>query len=74
MHNWLLLYICQKNTYQSAVLRSISQYLAPKFASLSQPQKPEVVWVGVRIWDRVRVTVRDIVTVRVRFSKTLGSG
>ena len=42
MHNWLLLYICRKNTYQSAVIRSISQYLAPKFASLSQPQKPEV--------------------------------
>ena len=33
-----------------------------------------MVWVGVRIWDRVRVTVRDIVTVRVRFSKKLGSG
>ena len=42
MHNWLLLYICRKNTYQSAVIRSISQCLAPKFASLSQPQKPEV--------------------------------
>ena len=42
MHNWLLLYICRKNTYQSAVIRSISQYIAPKFASLSQPQKPEV--------------------------------
>ena len=42
MHNWLLLYICRKNTYQSAVIRSISQYLAPKFASLSQPQKPQV--------------------------------
>ena len=41
MHNWLLLYICRKNTYQSAVIRSISQCLAPKFASLSQPQKPE---------------------------------
>ena len=33
MHNWLLLYICRKNTYQSAVIRSISQCLAPKFAS-----------------------------------------
>ena len=43
MHNWLLLYICRKNTYQSAVIRSISQCLAPKFASLSQPQKSEVV-------------------------------
>ena len=58
MHNWLLLYIhpvCRKNTYQSAVIRSISQCyqsavirsisqcLAPKFASLSQPQKPEVI-------------------------------
>ena len=42
MHNWLLLYICRKNTYQSAAIRSISQCLAPKFASLSQPQKPEV--------------------------------
>ena len=41
MHNWLLLYICRKNTYQSAVIRSISQCLAPKFASLSQPQKLE---------------------------------
>ena len=30
MHNWLLLYICRKNTYQSAVIRSISQCLAPK--------------------------------------------
>ena len=43
MHNWLLLYICRKNTYQSAVIRSISQCLAPKFASLSQPQKSEMV-------------------------------
>ena len=33
-----------------------------------------MVWVGVRIWDRVRVTVRDIVTFSVRFSKKLGSG
>ena len=41
MHNWLLLYICRKNTYQSAVILSISHCLAPKFASLSQPQKPE---------------------------------
>ena len=31
-------------------------------------------WVRVMIWDRVRVTVRDIVTVRVRVSKELGSG
>ena len=29
-------------------------------------------WVRDMIWDRVRVTVRDIVTVRV--SKGLGSG
>ena len=50
MHNWLLLYICRKNTYQSAVIRSISQYIAPKFASLSQPQKPEVALVGIAIW------------------------
>ena len=28
----------------------------------------------VRIWDRVRVTVRVIVTVMVRVSKELGSG
>ena len=28
----------------------------------------------VRIWDRVRVTVRVIDTVRVRVSKELGSG
>ena len=28
-------------------------------------------WVRVMIWDRVRVTVRDIVTVRVRVSKEL---
>ena len=34
MHNWLSLYICRKNTYQSAVIRSISKCLAPKFASL----------------------------------------
>ena len=27
------------------------------------------VWVGVMIWDRVRVTVRAIVAVRVRVSK-----
>ena len=27
-----------------------------------------------RIWDRMRVTVRVIVTVRVRVSKWLGSG
>ena len=47
MHNWLLLYICRKNTYQSAVIRSISQCLAPKFASLSQPQKPEVIYQNV---------------------------
>ena len=33
-----------------------------------------ILWVGVRIRDRVRVTVRDIVTVRGRFSKKLGSG
>ena len=28
----------------------------------------------VRVWDRVRVTVRVIVTVRGRVSKELGSG
>ena len=30
--------------------------------------------VRVRIWDRVRVTVRVIVTVRDRVNKELGSG
>ncbi len=30
MHNWLLLYICRKKTYKSAVIRSNSQCLAPK--------------------------------------------
>ena len=33
-----------------------------------------MVCVVATIWDRVRVTVRVIVTVRVRFSKKLGSG
>ena len=34
------------------------------------------VWVRVSMWDRVRVTVKFIVTVRVRVrvSKELGSG
>ena len=32
------------------------------------------VLVRVMIWDSVRVTVRVIVTVRVRVSKVLGSG
>ena len=32
------------------------------------------VWVRVRIWDRVMVIVKDIVAVRVRVSKELGSG
>ena len=32
------------------------------------------VLVRVSIWDRVRVTVRVIVTVSVRVSKELGSG
>ena len=31
------------------------------------------VWVRVSSWDRVRVTVRVIVVVRVRVSKELGS-
>ena len=43
MHNWLSLYICRKNTYQSAVIRSISKCLAPKFASLFTASEPEVV-------------------------------
>ena len=30
--------------------------------------------IRVRIWDRVRVTVRVIVTVRDRVNKELGSG
>ena len=42
MHNWLSLYICRKNTYQSAVIRSISKCLAPKFASLFTASEPEV--------------------------------
>ena len=33
-----------------------------------------MIGVWVRIWDRVRVTVSVIVTVRVRVSKELGSG
>ena len=33
-----------------------------------------MIGVWVRIWDRVRVTVSVIVTVRVRVSKALGSG
>ena len=32
------------------------------------------VWVRVSIWDSVRVTVRAIVTDRVRVSKEIGSG
>ena len=44
MHNWLSLYICRKNTYQSAVIRSISKCLAPKFASLFTASEPEVVF------------------------------
>ena len=32
------------------------------------------VWVRVMISDRVRVTVRGIVTIRVMVSKKLGSG
>ena len=32
------------------------------------------VWVRVRIWDRVGVTVRVIFTVGVRVSKELGAG